>query len=74
MSSTTGNVVHFELVGHILAQVGVLVTGEDGIVRLEIVLLQELLIHIGTDIQQGISDTENIAFAAKINRKIHRIK
>ncbi|KAH9398111.1 hypothetical protein TYRP_019117 [Tyrophagus putrescentiae] len=60
LSSTAGDVLHLELVGQVLAQVGVLVTGEDGIVRLQVVLVQKLLIDGGAHVQQRIAQTENL--------------
>ena len=64
LSSTAGDVLHLELVGQVLAQVGVLVTGEDGIVRLQVVLVQKLLIDGGAHVQQRIAQAENVAFTA----------
>lgn len=65
LSSTTGNVLHFELLCQVLAQVSVLVTCKDGIVWLQIVLVQKVFSDDGRHVQERIAETKNISFTAK---------
>lgn len=65
LSSTAGDVLHLELLSQLLAQVSVLVTGEDGIVWLQVVLVQKILSDASRDVQERIAEAENIAFTAE---------
>ena len=61
LGGAAGDVLHLELLAHVLVHGRVLLLGEDGVVELDAVLVEELLGNHRGDVDDGVAHTEEHA-------------
>jgi hypothetical protein len=63
LGGTTGVQVDLEVVEQVVVETHVLLFGQDGVVRLEAILLEQLLVTNSLDIQERVLETEDFVLA-----------
>jgi hypothetical protein len=63
LGGATGVQVDLEVLEQVLVEAHVLLFGQDGVVGLESILLEQLLVADGLDVQEGVLETEDFVLA-----------
>mmetsp|Transcript_108904 Transcript_108904/g.303646 ORF Transcript_108904/g.303646 Transcript_108904/m.303646 type:complete len:463 (-) Transcript_108904:3-1391(-) len=59
LGSATGNVLHIRLLHHLAEEGLVLLLGEDGVARQQLVFVQQGFVHLGRDVQERVAHAED---------------
>jgi len=73
LSGTTSVQVDLEVVEQVVVETHVLLFGQDGVVGLEAILLEQLLVADSLDIQERVLETEDFVLARHFDIYIYAI-